>query len=251
MKLISLRLPVVMLCWMVVGGAGLQAQDAAGLEIAEVSGKLQAAVGFQIKFKAEDGKDYMAVVNPQETTFRYQGTADLKFLTPGLLLRFTAPFDKAGNVSAPLKEIEVFNQVRQRRMRVEQMQDQTPGIYPVVKKDDAPAPPAGFEDYRIVGNLAGIQGEKMQIAAGNRPLMVDFAPDMVIRVNSTESSFCAEGDEIKVTGLKYPAQENWIQAESILVTGAKPLAPPEKKARATRNTKRDPKPAQANPADKK
>ncbi len=250
MKFVNWLVSHVMLCWLLLGALAAQAQDG-GLEIAEVSGKLQATLGYQMKFASEDGTEYMAVVNPQETSFRYEGTADIKFLTPGLLLRFTAAFDKAGNVQTPIKEIEVFNPVRQRRMKLEQMQDQTPGIYPIANKDAAPAAPAGFQDYRIVGKLAGIQGEKMQLAAGNRPLMVSFAPDLVIHLTSTESNFCAEGDEIKVTGLKFPAQANWIQAESILVTGAKPLAPPEKKARASRNSKRDPKSADGTQDDKK
>lgn len=223
----------------------VRAQDPGGLEIAEITGKLQAVAGYQIKLKAEDGTDYMAVVSPGETTFRYRGTADIKFLSPGLLIRFTAPFDQGGNTPNPIAQIEVFNPVRQKRMRADQLQEQTPGIYPAKKNEKEEAPPAGFENIRVVGKLMGAQGDRMQVAAGNRPVVVPFDPAMEILVSSGDATFCMEGDEITVTGLRNPSQVNWIKAETIIVTGAKPLAPPEKKARASRADRKRTKPGEA------
>jgi hypothetical protein len=232
----------------------LQAQDN-DLVIANITGKLEAIVGYQIKLKSEDDKDYMAVVDPQDTTFKYVGTAELKFLSQGMLVRFSAPFNQAGSTD-PIKELEIFNQVRERRMRPEQIQEITPGVYPIAKNDKDIAPPKGYENYRIVGRIGGIKDEKMQIAAGGRNIVVSIDPAVVIHVTSIDTTYCKEGDEITVSGLTVSAQPNWIRASTITVTGANPLAPVEVKARATRGRTKpevrpEAKPAKSEPAAKK
>ncbi len=228
-------LQTVLLLSLLAGHFGdLAAQEAGGLEIAKVTGKLEAAVGYQMKLKADDNQDYMAVINPQLTNVKYVGTADVKFLQPGLLIRFTAAFDKSGNAEAPLSELEIFTPVRQRRMTPELLQSQTPGIYPADDAQEGPPAAAGFQRYRIVGKLAGMQADKIQVMTGARPLIVKLDPAVSISVTSGDTSFCQPGDEVQVSGLTNPAQANWIQAESLSITGAKPLAPPEKPTRGSR-----------------
>ncbi|MEZ6135978.1 MAG: hypothetical protein R3C53_13840 [Pirellulaceae bacterium] len=230
-------------CWLLVLVA--HAQDE-GLVLATVTGTMEAAAGNQIKFKSTDGQDYMAVMNTPKAKLRYSGTADPKFLQPGLFVRFTAAFDQKANIHAPLSQLEIFVPVQERRMSPEQIQEQTPGIYPVAqaqadgegkagdaeKNDVAPAP-AGFENYRIVGKLAAIKGESMQVFAG-RPLTVTFDPAVQITVTAGDATFCAVGDTIEVSGLQVEGQQNWISASTVTITGAKPLAPPEKKSRSPR-----------------
>ena len=121
-------------------------------------------------------------------------------------------------------------------MSPEMIQDQTPGIYPAADKGkDQVAAGPGFQNFRIVGKLAGVQGNKIQVIAG-RPLLIELAETAVIKVSAGDTTFCMPGDEVQINGLRNPAQENWIQAESLTITGAKPLSPPEK---ATRGSRRD------------
>ena len=210
-------------------------QDAGGLEIAQVSGKLEAIAGYQIKLKSEEGKEIFAIINPQKTNFTYAGTAESKFLMPGLFIRFTALFDQSGQAQSALEELEIFTPVQKRRMTNEFMRDQTPGIYPLPEKDEVAAPTADVLRCRIVGKIAAIQADHLQIAAGSRPLLVQLAPDVVIKVSAGDTTFCREGDQVEVSGLRNAAQENYVQAETITITGATPLAPIEQKTRGLRN----------------
>ncbi len=268
-------------------GSRAGAQDAIGngLEKVDLSGKLEMIVGNQIKFKAEDGQESVVLVG-EDTTFSYIGTAEPAALTPGLMVRFTAPFDAAGTPQAPLAELEIFRPARERRMSLEMRQSQTPGIYPAIEKDkveptsgkgaasNKPAtkttPAAkpgtvnaaretaakgnsakedttkgrnakanraepvqsagGVQDYLVVGMLRAVQGDKLQIFAGNRPVIVQAEAGVKINVSAGDPLFCQPGDEIKLTGLKSP--EGLIQAEAIEVTGAKPLGSVDEKAHA-------------------
>ncbi len=270
----------------------LRAQEpgAAGLEIVELSGKLDAILGNQIKLKSEDGKESVVLVG-NETTFSYKGTAEPSALSAGQMVRFTAAFDAAGNPQAPLTQLEVFTPVRAgRRLSLELRQKQTPGIYPTSDKPNGdkkvdqtaqsakvagnskptekavakPVPSKGtsaknspavnardkdknakasasqanktgattgaVQDYLVVGMLRAVQGEKLQIFAGNRPVIVSAGASMKITVSAGDPVFCLPGDEIKLTGLKSP--QGLIQADAIEVTGAKPLGSVDEKAQA-------------------
>ncbi len=260
-------------------GARLFAQEPGegGLEIVELSGKLDMILGNQIKLKSENGEESVVLVG-SDTTFAYQGTAEPTALSAGLMVRFTAAFDAAGTPQAPLAELEVFTPVRVRRMSLEMRQSQTPGIYPATdegqeqtgkgqgadnrkapgnvatskpvpgntpqvrtppaanprdksgKGNGPPAAAGAVQDYLVVGMLRAIQGDKLQIFAGNRPLILQADPGLKITVSAGDPTFCQPGDEIKLTGLKSPA--GLIQADTIEVTGAKPLGSVDEKAQS-------------------
>ena len=218
-----------------------------GLNITNVEGALEAVAGYQLKVKPEQGDAVVAVVNPQKTDFEYTGTAEPEFLRPGLMVRFTAAFDASGKPQESLKELEIFNPARKRRMTAEYMRDQTAGIYPADAKagntENAPvkqpnnnrnnrqnngATPAGSSmQFRIVGKLTSIQGNTIQVAAGARPIMIQFDKELKISVVAGDTTFCQPGDKVQVTGLSNAAQKDFVDAEKITVTAAKPLAPPK------------------------
>ncbi|MEZ6074227.1 MAG: hypothetical protein R3C56_00720 [Pirellulaceae bacterium] len=127
-----------------------QDNNAAGLEIVNLTGQLEAIVGNQLKIVGED-KTANFVLIGNDSTFTYNGTADPAVLTPGLMVRFTADFDLAGKPQAPLAELEIFRPMRGRRLPLEVQQSQTPGVYPVdpqgpasaaAKRSTAKEPPA-------------------------------------------------------------------------------------------------------------
>jgi hypothetical protein len=86
----------------------------------------------------------------------------------------------------------------------------------------APAP-AGFQNYRVVGSIVAAQGDTLRVAAGNLPIMVQLDPEVVITVASGDTTFCMEGDKVEVTGLRNAGQKEVVEAETVIVTGAKPL----------------------------
>lgn len=230
-----------------------------GLDVAEVNGKLDAASGNRLKITGDDGQDYLVSLN-QQSTIDYEGTAEPEFLRPGMLVRFTCSFDTNGQPQQAVSELEIFQPMQRRRMRPDEMQKQTPGIYPVVapearqqsqqpqhqrRQQPAPQqPPASAEatqEYRIVGKVMGIEQGRMQVMAGNRPVMVELEPELKVTVASGDLTFSNPGDQIKVSGLVNAAQPNFIQAESVRIEGAEPLKPPEQFAPNKRGDQAQPK----------
>jgi hypothetical protein len=210
-----------------------------GLSIAKVEGKLEAVKGYQMKVKPEKGESVMVTINPSKTDFDYSGTAEMGFLVPGLMVRFTASFDAAGKAQDALKELEIFNPARKRRMTAEYMRDQTAGIHPIEANAGAaggqkgnqggnrPSAPGGGvadgTDFRIVGKLMAVQGNTIQVAAGARPIMVQVDKDVKITVVAGDATFCQPGDKVEVTGLSNAANRGLIEAEKLTVTGGKTL----------------------------
>jgi hypothetical protein len=225
------------------------AQDAGkavgGLQIAQVSGTMQAMALDKIKIVAEDKKEYFAVVSPQ-TSLSYKGTAEPDFLMPGMLIRFSAELNQAGQVQSPVAELEVFTISQHRRMSQEQMRDQTAGVYQVggevgnaKKPGDKPneksskpnvaTSKGGAQAYRVVGQIAGMKAGKMLVQAGGAQVQLELDPKAVIKVTSHDTTFCQMGDQVKVSGLRNAGQEQFIQSESLEIVGSKPLGPAEGK----------------------
>lgn len=207
------------------------------LETVELEGTLDAVAGERLKLKAEDGTDYFIVLTPK-TMLKYAGTADAKFLRPGLMVRFDATFDtQKGIAIKPVSEIEVFRPTRARRMSAEQRQSQTAGVYPVTEKDgnaqNARIPnrntrvnqsvATGTKLFRVVGQLQVIQATKIRVGAGSRPIIVDLDPGVKVSVAAGDIVFCQPGDKVKVTGLRNAGQAAMVQAGEVEIAGAKPL----------------------------
>ncbi len=249
------------------------AQDAnkvgGGLQIAQVSGTMQAMAQNQVKIAAEDKKEYFIVLTEQ-TSLQYRGTADPDFLMPGLLVRFSAELTQSGGVETPVAELEVFTFSQSRRMTPEQMREQTPGVYQVggevgnAKKPGAKETPkqttapaqanaktqanakastkgqtkqgsgssAGAQPYRVVAQVVGVQAGKVFVQAGSVRIQFELAPKAVINVAARDTTFMQIGDQVKVSGLRNAAQEQYIQAETVEIVAAKPLGPAEGKAGA-------------------
>lgn len=243
------------------------AQDdaAGGLEIAKLTGTLEAIVGNQLKILTED-QTPSVVLMVDNTSFRYTGTAEPSVLSPGLMVRFTAELDLAGTPQAPLDELEIFRPVRGQRLSLEVRQSQTPGIYEIADDDAAEAiaqpertpppakrqpakrgaaarpatsaPGATVQTYQVVGVVRAIQGDRMQVIAGNQPLIFQAAPEVKITVAAGDPTYCQPGDEVSINALKLP--NGILQAESIHVTGTKPLGAIDPKT-LSRNNRNNPR----------
>lgn len=178
-----------------------------GLEIAKLTGKLEAIVGNQLKLMTEEQTSSVVLMG-DGTVFQYTGTAEPSVLAPGLMVRFIAELDRAGTPQAPLPELEIFRPLRGQRLSLEVRQSQTPGIYALDEDDDAaeagrhqgkargpqaktppaatkqsgnraavarPTPALTAQPYQVVGVVRAIQGDRMQVVAGNQPLIFQAA----------------------------------------------------------------------------
>ncbi|GIW99891.1 MAG: hypothetical protein KatS3mg111_3224 [Pirellulaceae bacterium] len=214
-----------------------------GLVIAEIEGTLLAIAGDRVRLAKDEQTQLLAVLN-REGSVRYHGTALPSFLRPGLLVRFRGTFHpQTGLPTAPISEVEVFQPIRARRMTPELIQRQTPGIYPMESATDAerekqPAaplrrgrqvPPGGIVDtgesqeFFVVGQLRGVQGNKLQVAAGRRPIIVEVDDNLKITVSTGDFTFARPGDQVKVVGFTLAGQDQIVQAEEIVISGAEPL----------------------------
>ncbi|MFK7738663.1 MAG: hypothetical protein AB8B50_21745 [Pirellulaceae bacterium] len=217
----------------------MHAQNAGGLEIATVEGELTGIAGDRLAVKAEDGKEYFAVYG-RKCSLKYSGTADSQFLQPGLMIRFDATFDTAKGVATkPVTELEVYRPWKG-RLSQQQRKDQTPGLYPVSKDQQATGNKdnpryrrnqaqkqtdnkSKLQTFRVVGLINGRQASKLRIMTGRQAILVDLTADPKVTVASGDALFCSLGDKVKVTGLRDPSQETLIKAETIEIKGAKPL----------------------------
>lgn len=97
------------------------------------------------------------------------------------------------------------------------------------KSNDTKSTTADVEvqNFRIVGQVIGIQGNELQVNTGRQPVRVQMAADAIISVSAPDLGFAVKGDQIHVVGFGNAAQPNAVQAESITITGAKPIAPQE------------------------
>ncbi|RMF38573.1 MAG: hypothetical protein D6753_15630 [Planctomycetota bacterium] len=223
-------------------------EGSGGLVIAEVEGQLAGVAGDRLKVVDEDNQEKILLID-RETSLRYRATADPAFLRPGYLVRFNATFNpQTGVPTAAVAALEIFRPIRARRMTRELLQSQTPGIYPVVGEGNGEqkreteqrggasnrngptqrgrsAPPSNGagQPFRIVGQIRAVQGNRLQVVAGRRPVVIEVAPDAKITVATGDLTFAAPGDKVAATGLAVSGQSQMIQAQDIVITAAQEL----------------------------
>ena len=217
----------------------------AAREIAKAEGKLEAQQGQTIKISTAEKKELFIQLS-QGTALKYSGEADRSWLAPGLMVRFSTKFEQ-GKPPAPLKNLDVFMPAMRPGMTMEQMREQTPGMYqegkvpppgakglfaednkkPGTKAGGKPAdPPAtasgASPTYRVVGRISGVHGNTLIVAA-EQPMQFELDPAAVISVSSSDLSFAQLGDTVAVSGLRNPVEPAFIQAEKLEIKAAKKL----------------------------
>lgn len=242
MKSLLISSNIILSLWLFAAGVSMaqdQNRQVGDLEIASVEGELTAVAGDRLKIKTEDGKEVFAVLS-QKSTLMYKGTAEIGYLRPGQFVRFVTAFNSStGMPQEAVKKLEIFRAARKRRMSMQERQSQTPGIYPYIanNKDDgkknrndvgrnrAAVKPTSGQLLQIVGQVRAIAGNKLQVLAGNRPLIVPLDTQAEISVLAGDAMFCMPGDKVAIEGLRNPAQPDWVQAESVEITGVNSLSP--------------------------
>jgi hypothetical protein len=100
-----------------------------GLKAIDIKGTVEEFNNFQMKVKSSEGA-MLTVLLTQLPAVEYKGSADSKALLPGQFIRLTGSFDSMGNLEGNLEEVEIFRP-KTGRMRPDDRQRQTPGIYPL------------------------------------------------------------------------------------------------------------------------
>ena len=231
-----------------------QAGSQGGLNIVEVEGKVLGVDPSGLRIEQEDGT-LATIMTGAVKELEYSAEASLQFISPGLFVRFQAPFDASGMPTEAVTKLTIFVPQRAMRMSDEELMLQTPGVYPAPKegkKTDAKESGAANQrktsdasknarnragnnqpgraqagatggDFLVVGRIAAVQGDKMRLIAGRLPVMVQVDESAKIEVQSHDLSFCQPGDTAKVTGLANADAPNMIKATSLTVAASAKL----------------------------
>lgn len=232
-----------------------------GLKTFDNKGTLVDLGDYQLRFKAKDGTEYTVYLDGEQLNFSYTGTADVKALSPGMMVRFKGKFDAKGNTQDDLKELEIFLPKQNVRLNPEEELAQTPGVYPVggdkangnaavnadakaTSKDSKDSKAKGSkqkptnkpadkktptkqtgdaQEYKIVGQIINAQSGKIQVSTGSQSFIVQVANTAKITVATPTADYCVPGDEVHVVGLTSTEQPKEVQARTIRIGGAKPI----------------------------
>jgi hypothetical protein len=180
-----------------------------------------------IQIKDSDGKS-LIVGFDQKTKIAVTGTAEPGFLSPGLLVRFTATMTNKGQVQDKITELAVVEQSETNKVGAQP--DLEPG------KTLKEAEKEGPVTWIVVAPIRSFKNNQLMVAAG-KAIRAEVADDCKITVDVTNYTIAQEGDEIAVVGkllqdaqtmgdLSIPGQ---VLAEKVDITLVKPLTAPGKK----------------------
>lgn len=182
-----------------------------------------------IQIKDSDGKT-LFVGFDQKTKITVTGTAEPGFLSPGLLVRFTATMTSKGQVEDKITELAVVEQSDTNKVGAQP--DLEPG------KSLKEAEKEGPVTWIVVAPIRTFKNNQLTVTAG-KAIKAEVAEDCKITVDLTNNgiALAQEGDEIAVVGkllqeaqtmgeMSIPGQ---VLAEKVDITLVKPLTAPGKK----------------------
>jgi len=207
----------------------LAAQNNQERKTVRAKGALKAVAGGAIQIVSEDGEQWVVKVDPRSKYNVFQGSADVSFLKPGLLVEFRGSFDKKGKPQSQVSALKIFSP----------REDSKLGLKPVSggiaagglfsdkdeeeqkKKKKTPAPV--FRPFVVTGPIRSIKDNKLAVVAGGALLRVELADKVQIAFNLADFRYARQGDTVEVSGWSYPEQANLVVASRLTITAAKPL----------------------------
>lgn len=180
-----------------------------------------------IQIKDSEGKT-LYVGFDLKTKITVTGTAEPGFLSPGLLVRFTATMTSKGQVEDKISELAVVEASDTNKVGAQP--DLEPG------KSLKEAEKEGPVTWIVVAPIRSFKNNQLMVAAG-KAIKAEVAEDCKITVDVTNYTIAQEGDEIAVVGkLLQEAQTmgdvtipGQVLAEKVDITLVKPLTAPGKK----------------------
>lgn len=220
----------------------------------KVNGTLKGMQNGMLMVTGADKKDYMVKLPKELDKVRYSGQAALEWLSNGLFVRFETQMDEKGRIVGTVKQVEVFVPDPQLQNNPATMKEHVPGVHllGVAGSDglfsDEKVPANSVKSYRVIAQLIGVAKNKMMVAAGSNRLQVEVDPNVAINVSVPGMDLCQPGDDIAISGFTYPNQPQFVESQTISVTGKQligqkvkkgPKAAASKTATKSRKDKKD------------
>jgi hypothetical protein len=210
-------------------------------QVAKFEGTLEDGKGNMIQVVNDKSEKRVVTLPKDMTQVRYSAEALPQWLTPGMFVRFGATLNERGQASGPLESLEVFlpdpPQVM-RRLPPEQLRQQVPGIYPAGAAagnnllNNQPQANAGPQNYNVVGQIAGLQQDRIAVKCGDVPLQMTITDKTKIKVNAYGLDLAQKGDKVSVSGLATAKSAESITADHVYISPVKPLGTPPDPAAA-------------------
>ena len=213
---------------------------------------------------AGGGERYVVHLEPQAQQIEYVGSAELSWLHPGLLVRFSAIVDKRGRLTEPVSHFDVITMRDGYQLG---MVTGRPGTVTTTRgavcfrtrsrKNPRSRPRRRRLPNRctvtIIGRLGEVKNGKFQVSVPGKTLKGEIAEDAKVSVDYGNLSLVRPGDKIDFQGWSPVGMKQFVYASSITVTATEKLVgESKKKPRAkTRTTEADAeKPDAEKPAQK-
>ncbi len=200
----------------------------------EDSGIVKTVDGPRIEFDTLKNGIWWVQFGP-ESRLHVEGTAELSYLRPGLMIRFNGEFDKKNVLAEEVKEIEVFTPQGKNAI----------GFFADSSADKPVRNPSSGTGYEIRGKLSSLKDNDIVVAVGSKKVSGKLSDDVVIKINVEDPKDIASGDSAKLTATYLDAQKptanapGMATADDVVVTLQRPLAGLKKKgaAKAAKSTK--------------
>lgn len=201
--------------------------------------KLLGAAPGVIKVQTEDGKQWLVGLGRTAQTVSIVGKADATWLQPGMLVRFSARFDRRGEAIAPIQDISVVTLREGMRFGMTPENLPTPGLGSGAAgglfKDAAeeqsaarkkprrqPKPKPQDISYTVIGKIAKVRKGDLSIAAG-RLLKAKLAEQPRISVDVSDLSLAPMGTTISLDAWYYPNMPGRAMATRVTIALEKTL----------------------------
>jgi hypothetical protein len=146
------------------------------------------------------------------------GTADPSFLKPDMLVRFTAQFDKKGNATAPVNELEIVS---------------PQAALSSIKQEIAGKKQVGESvNGAIVGHIKTFKNNQLTVQTTNGTYSADLGPNPSIKVNVSDFRWAQPGDKVDAVG--YYSQPGTAIAQQMRISLSSPLGEVSKKKPAAK-----------------
>ncbi len=188
--------------------------------------------GNAIKIRDSKNEDWILQLD-NDTKVRLTGEADIRWLQPGVYVRFTADIDKKGTLQKEIKEIEIISAEDRSAL----------GFFTPAEGDEAAKPVRTPTEgtYLVKGKLSKIRDGQMLILAGNRQVAGKLAGECTLKLDIADHTLAQAGDSAKVKAWYFEGrrpvaafnQPGQALAEEVTITLARPLAYTGKKSRST------------------
>lgn len=202
----------------------------------QTKGALKAVAAGAIQVVSADGEKWVIKVDPRSKYNVFQGSADVSFLRPGMLVEFRNSFDKKGKPQGDVSSLKVFSPRDDSRLGLTPVSSgvSAGGLFSDSDEDEKkkkkPAQPEALP-YIVAGPIRAIKDNKMSVAVGGALVKVDLADKVQIAFNLADFSLVREGDSVEASGWTYPDQPNLIVANRLTITASKPLGAEDDKSK--------------------